>query len=88
MSDEIWSKIDDIFESIEESVPFQQIYIDKTQNVIDESLSEEELSSLIARVKAHIEIFMEKLNFDKKTAVDAVFKLEPFCNYPKLREKI
>lgn len=88
VSDEIWSKIDDIFESIEESVPFQQIYIDKTQNVIDESLSEEELSSLIARVKAHIEIFMEKLNFDKKTAVDAVFKLEPFCNYPKLREKI
>lgn len=32
VDDETWSRIDMVLEEIEDSVPYQQIYIDKSQN--------------------------------------------------------
>ena len=46
IDDETWNKIEMVLEEIENAVPYQQIYIDKSQNRIDDSIDNERLSDI------------------------------------------
>lgn len=41
ISDFAWNQLDMVLEEIENAVPYQQIYIDKSQNKVDEEISKE-----------------------------------------------
>ena len=58
VSDDIWAQFDMVLEEIENAVPFQQIYIDKSQNKVDEEVDPERL----AEIKAKAEMLLRALN--------------------------
>lgn len=87
VDDDTWNRIDMVLEEIENAVPFQQIYIDKTQNKVDESLPENTLD-IEAKAKMLVKAMMSIDGCGMEDAIDRVFKSEPFCNYKELKAKI
>ncbi len=88
IDDEVWNFIDMVLEEIEQSVPFQQIYIDKSQNKIDEDFSEEQIAEI--KNKAKILIFMAQAagNTDMKNVIENLFTSEPFCKCLALKQQL
>ena len=87
VDDSVWSRIEMVLEEIEDSVPFQQIYIDKSQNKIDEALDDKKQAE--AEEKANVLLQMSiAIGTDRKTAIEQIFKCEPFNHYPELKIKM
>ena len=88
VDDETWAYIDMVLEEIEQSVPFQQIYIDKSQNKIDEEFSEEQISEI--KNKAQMLIAMAKAtgNTDLTQVIEVLFASEPFCKCPEVKQEL
>ena len=88
VDDETWSRIDMVLEEIEDTLPYQQIYIDKAQNRIDDMVSDERFAELEAKAEMMISIAMNMGDTDRKSAIDRLFLSEPFSKYPDLKEKM
>ena len=88
VDDEVWSKIDMVLEEIEDSVPYQQIYIDKSQNRIDDTISDERIAEIEAKAKILIKLAMDMGNTNRPMIVENMFQSEPFNKYPSLKEKL
>lgn len=88
VDDEIWSRIDMVLEEIEESVPYQQIYIDKSQNRIDDTISDERVAEIEAKARILIKLATDMGTNDRKTIVGKIFQSEPFNKYPSLIPKL
>ncbi len=76
-----------VLEEIENAVPYQQIYIDKTQNKVDENISED-IGDIEAKARTLIKMVMSIDECSINVAIDRVFSSEPFCNYKELASKI
>ena len=85
---ETWNYIDMVFEEIERAIPFQQIYIDKSQNQVDESSDVCDLTDLENKARILIKTIMQLDNCSKQESIDKVFSNEPFCNYPEIKERL
>lgn len=81
--------LDMFLEEIENNIPFHQIYLDKSQNVIDEQDDEERVADITNKAKMMLS-FMSKLNpsLSKEKVIENVFKEEPFCKHLEIKEKI
>ena len=88
VDDETWGRIDMVLEEIEDSVPYQQIYIDKSQNRIDDYIDDERIAEIEAKAKILIKLAMEMGDGDRAQIVDSIFQSEPFNKYLSLREKL
>ena len=77
-----------VLEEIEDSVPYQQIYIDKSQNRIDDYIDDERIAEIEAKAKILIKLAMEMGDGDRTQIVDSIFQSEPFNKYQSLREKL
>lgn len=88
VSDEIWSKIDMILEEIERSLPYQQIYIDKSQNRINEDVDAERLSEVEEKARILIDLAVTLGTDSRSSIIDQLFHSEPFNSYPELCEKL
>lgn len=88
VDDDVWTYIDMVLEEIENSVPYQQIYIDKSQNKIDDSISEERTAEIEAKARMLISMALNMGRNDKKQIIENMFVSEPFSKYPKLRDKL
>lgn len=88
VDDETWSRIDMVLEEIEDSVPYQQIYIDKSQNRIDDYIDDERIAEVEAKARILIKLAMEMGDSDRAHIIENMFHAEPFNNYPSLREKL
>ena len=88
VDDETWGRIDMVLEEIEDSVPYQQIYIDKSQNRIDDYIDDERIAEIEAKAKILIKLAMEMGDGDRAQIVDSIFQSEPFNKYQSLREKL
>lgn len=88
VDDETWSRIDMVLEEIEDSVPYQQIYIDKSQNRIDDTITDERVSEIEAKARILIKLAMDMGNTDRQQIVINMFQSEPFVKYPSLRDKL
>ena len=88
VDDEMWSRIDMVLEEIEESVPYQQIYIDKSQNRIDDAINDERVAEIEAKARILIKLAMDMGTNDRKTIVGKIFQSEPFNKYPSLMPKL
>ena len=88
VDDETWTRIDMVLEEIENSLPYQQIYIDKSQNKIDDTVDDERIAEIEAKARMLIAMAMAMGDNSKDTIIDNLFKSEPFNNYPQLKEKL
>lgn len=88
LDDEAMALLDMVLDEIEGSIPYQQIYIDKSQNKIDETISDERTAEIEAKAKMLISMAMMMGNNTREQIIANLFKSEPFSKYPKLREKL
>ena len=85
VDDETWNRIDMVLEEIEESLPYQQIYIDKAQNKIDDSISEERIAEIRSKAQMLISIALSMGRESRQAIVEHLFLSEPFSKYPSLK---
>ena len=88
VDDETWARIDMVLEEIESNLPYQQIYIDKSQNKIDDVIDEERIAEIESKARILIEMALGMGNNSRENIVDALFVSEPFNNFPQLKEKL
>lgn len=88
VDDETWSRIDMVLEEIENNLPYQQIYIDKSQNKIDDTVDEERVAEVEAKARMLITMALRMGNSSKESVVQKLFVSEPFNNYSQLKEKL
>ncbi len=86
MDDETISRLDMVLTEIEKCLPYQQIYLDKSQNRMDEDTETEQRKSEILE-EAEILISMAHLmgSTDRREVVEKLFASEPFSSYPELK---
>lgn len=88
VDDETWARIDMVLEEIENSLPYQQIYIDKSQNKIDDKVDEERKAEIEAKARMLMSLAIDMGNGDKLSVIENLFNSEPFNNYPELKTKL
>lgn len=84
VSDEASQYFDMFIDEIEQNIPLQQIYIDKSSNTA--ITKEDENRDIDVKQKAimMIDFTLKVSGMKADTAIDNIIKSEPFCNYPKL----
>ena len=86
VSDEVWSQFDMVLEEIENSIPYQQIYIDKSQNKVDEEIDDERIAEIKAKAEMLLKMAVSFGGSSREDAIEELFKAEPFNHYPQLKE--
>ena len=80
--------LDMLLEEIESNIPFQQIYIDKSQNVIDEEVTEERKADVEAKADVMVKLALGAGAADVNGVIDRLFLSEPFSNFPELKDTL
>ncbi len=88
IDDEAWGFLDMVLDEIEEAVPYQQIYIDKSQNKIMESVSDERMAEIEDRARILISLAMGMGTKARNQIIESLFQSEPFNSYPDLKIKL
>lgn len=88
VDNETWNYIDMVLDEIERAVPYQQIYIDKTQNRVDEDTISKDTEEVDNKAKLLIKMVMSLDGCTYAEAKDRVFSSEPFSNYLDLKGRI
>lgn len=83
VDDEVWEHINMIVEEIEESLPYQQIYIDKSQGKIDEEETDERFAEIKSKAEMLVKISVTT-GVDTELAIKGIMKSEPFIHYNNL----
>lgn len=88
INEEALPYLDMILEEIENNVPYQQIYIDKSQNIIDEAVDDERVADIESKAELMIQLAMSAGAVDRNSVIDRLFCSEPFCNFMQLKDKL
>lgn len=88
MSDEAWQRLSLVLDEIENSIPYQQIYIDKSQNSLDDTIDTSREDDVATEAALLLPTVMSLCNVDKLAAIELLFASEPFCNFPAVKEKM
>ena len=88
MNEEALPYLDMILEEIENNIPLQQIYIDKSQNIIDEEVTDERRADVEAKAEVMIKFALNAGGLDVNGVIDRLFLSEPFSNFPELKDKL
>lgn len=88
VSNSVWNRIEMVLEEIEENVPYQQIYIDKSQNKVSESVLPERLAEIENKARMLITISKSMSDDSEAIIIDRVFEAEPFLHFPQVKQKL
>ncbi len=88
IDEEAFPYLDMLLEEIEKNVPYQQIYIDKSQNIIDEEVTDERKADVEAKAAVMIKFAIGTGAADISEMIDRLFLSEPFSNFPELKNKL
>jgi hypothetical protein len=88
VDDDAMSRFEMVLEEIENSIPYQQIYIDISQDIVDEEDNDERLKDIENKGIMCIKYMLELELYDTKEAINLLFKSEPFCKHIKIKENI
>ena len=89
LDDEARSFLDIVLDEIEKNVPFHQIYLDKSKNIIDENDNDERIAEIISKAKMLLEQILQfNPQMTKESAIENIFKSEPFCKHLEIKQKI
>lgn len=88
VDDEIWAHIDMVLEEIENALPYQQIYIDKSQNKIDDTVTDERYAEIEVKARILINMALDMGNSNRGDVIEKMFTSEPFSKYPDMKQKL
>ncbi len=88
VDDETWNRIDMVLDEIENSVPYQQIYIDKSQNKVYDEIDDERVADIKAKAIMLVRIAENLGNQSKEEAIEKLFLSEPFIKYPQIKSSV
>lgn len=88
VDDATWSRIDMVLDEIENAIPFQQIYIDKSRGQVDEEISEDRKAEIEAKARMLLEAYKQLGVTDIAATIENMFRSEPFIQVPELKEKL
>ena len=67
---------------------YQQIYIDKSQNCVDDTVDDERVAEIESKARILIKMSMDMGAADRNAVIGRLLQSEPFCKYPELEEKL
>ena len=82
VDDEAMNRFEMVLEEIENSIPYQQIYIDISQDIVDEEENEERLKDIENKGLMWVKDVLKLGHLTPKETIDQLFKSEPFCKHP------
>lgn len=85
VADDVWNQIDMVLEEVENALPYQQIYIDKSQNKVNEDISDERFAEIRAKAEILIKMAISFGNTSREDAINELLKSEPFNHYQQLK---
>lgn len=88
INEEALPYLDMLLEEIESNIPFQQIYIDKSQNVIYEEVTEERKADVKEKADIMVRFAIGAGATDVSGVIDRLFLSEPFSNFPELKAEL
>lgn len=88
INEEALPYLDMMLEEIENNVPYQQIYIDKSQNIIDEEVSDERVAEIESKAEMMINLAMSAGASDRNSVIERLFNSEPFCHFTEIMDKM
>lgn len=88
VSNEIWTQFDMVLEEIESALPYQQIYIDKSQNKVDEEFDEERFAEIKAKAEMLLRMAVDIGGTSREEAICELLKAEPFNSFPELKDML
>ena len=88
ISEEGLQYLDMVLEEIESNIPFQQIYIDKSQSVIDEEVTDERKADVENKADVMIRFAIKAGADDVEGVIDRMFLSEPFSNFPEMKDTL
>lgn len=89
MSEEDYGYLEMLLSEIENSIPIQQLYIDKSNEAIAvPEETEERLDDVFQMAVTMVSTMKELRDDDIKTIIDELFRSQPFCDYPQIKEKL
>lgn len=88
VDDETWNYIDMLLEEIEEAVPYQQIYIDKSQNRVSEDISDERKTEIADKARMLVLLAQTTGKESKQDIIEKLMQAEPFNKIPELRKML
>ena len=88
IDDSIMNKFEMVLEEIENTVPYQQIYIDMSGNKIADENCDERIKEISNKAEFLLDIYKGMGSNDIKESLDKIFLSEPFCKYPSLKQKL
>ena len=78
-----------VLDEIEKNLPYQQIYIDKSRNVINEEEDDERKQDVLALAKMMIRNVMKiNPNQSVEDVVNRLMTSEPFIKYPSMKKAL
>ena len=77
-----------VLEEIENSVPYQQIYIDKSQNQVIEEHDDTRKSEIKAKAIILIDMAMAMGNISRQDFIDNLFRSEPFSTCMEIKTEL
>jgi len=86
VDDEAMCRFEMVLEEIERSIPYQQIYIDISQDIIDETDDAERLKDIENKGIMWVNHVVEFGQLTKKQAIDQLFVSEPFCKHQEMKK--
>jgi hypothetical protein len=88
VDDEAMSRFEMVLEEIERSIPYQQIYIDISQDIVDEVDDAERLKDIENKGIIWVKHVLELELHTQNQAIDLLFKSEPFCKHPEMKANL
>ncbi len=88
LDDAGWQRLEMVLDEIENAVPYQQIYIDKSQNSLDDVVDDSRKDDVLANATMLIPTVMKMTGAKRNAAIDILFSSEPFCNFPDLKAQL
>lgn len=86
MDDSTRSYLDMVLDEIEANVPYQQIYIDKSQNKLDESFAPEQIAEIADKARILIDMAKNMGNDSFESIINRLWESEPFNKIPDLKK--
>lgn len=88
MSDSDYSYLEILLTEIERNIPIQQMYIDKSNEVISGEETDSRFDDVFQIAVTMIATLKSTGNQSYEDIINGLMKSEPFCKYPKIRVKL
>ena len=88
MNDALSDRIEMMLKNIEDSIPYQDIYIHMSGNEIMSEYEDKKLEEMIEDLEFLIDLRIKRGDDDVDNIIETFYKKEPFCKYPETKEFI